>query len=153
MTATAEAASAQLATPETYLNTQRAMGFLTALRPGVRTYPGGSPGLDQFALKGPWDVTSQSATAAGPGASIAAGVQAAKVYLVLTSSGNVPRRARVLLDGHPIPAREAGADVHSGTVTVRGQRLYALVSLPRADRHTGTIEVPAGVSAYDFTFG
>jgi hypothetical protein len=38
-------------------------------------------------------------------------------------------------------------------VTVRGQRLYGLVSLPAAADHELTLDIPAGVSAYDFTFG
>jgi hypothetical protein len=59
----------------------------------------------------------------------------------------------VLLDGHPISAADSGADVHGGLVTVRGQRLYSLVSLPRASSHYFTLEIPPGVSAYDFTFG
>jgi hypothetical protein len=59
----------------------------------------------------------------------------------------------VLLDGRPIPASAAGADVHGGAVTVHGQRLYSLVSLPQAEFHALTVEVPPGVSAYDFTFG
>ena len=51
-----------------------------------------------------------------------------------------------------LPA-SAGADVHGGVVTVTGQRLYSLVSLPGAQQHSLTIQVPPGVSAYDFTFG
>jgi hypothetical protein len=58
-----------------------------------------------------------------------------------------------LLDGHPIARGEAGADVHGGLVTVQGQRLYSLVSLHGAEHHSLTVEVPPGVSAYDFTFG
>ena len=88
-----------------------------------------------------------------PGASIEAGFQAADVYLVMTSAGNTPRRVRVLLDGRPIPAAAAGADVRGGTVTVQGQRLYALVPLPQAEQHALTVQLPPGVSAYDFTFG
>ncbi len=53
----------------------------------------------------------------------------------------------------PISALDAGADVRSGAVTVQGQRLYSLVSLPGVRRHDLTVDVPAGVSAYDFTFG
>jgi Thioredoxin like C-terminal domain len=60
---------------------------------------------------------------------------------------------RVLLDGHPIPSSAAGTDVHGGQVTVRAQRLYSLVSLPQAQFHSLTVEVPPGVEAYDFTFG
>jgi cytochrome c biogenesis protein CcdA/thiol-disulfide isomerase/thioredoxin len=155
MTATAIMASAGLGTPETYLDTQRAQGFVTKLFTGNRDYPGASGGLalNQFALKGPWDATSQSLTAVGAGASISGAVQAAKVYLVLTSNGNVPRQGRVLLDGQPIPNAHAGADVKNGVVTVTGERLYSLISFPTAQDFTFTIELPPGVSAYDFTFG
>ena len=38
-------------------------------------------------------------------------------------------------------------------VMVRHQRLYSLVSLPAAEQHALTVQVPPGVSAYDFTFG
>ena len=89
----------------------------------------------------------------GAGAAIQVGFQAADVYLVLTSAANQPRTGRVLLDGHPISSASAGRDVHDGAVTVRGQRLYSLVSLPSAGGHALTVEVPPGVSAYSFTFG
>jgi hypothetical protein len=36
---------------------------------------------------------------------------------------------------------------------VHGQRLYSLVSLPAAQQHDLTLQVPPGVSAFDFTFG
>ena len=60
---------------------------------------------------------------------------------------------RVLLDGHPIPAADAGADVHGGVVTVRRQRLYSLVSLPGDERHRLTLRFAPGVSGFAFTFG
>ncbi|HSC02158.1 MAG TPA: cytochrome c biogenesis protein DipZ [Solirubrobacteraceae bacterium] len=155
MTASAIMASAGLGTPETYLDTQRQQGFLEPLRSGLRQYPGvtGSLPLNHFALKGAWNASTESITAEGSGASITGTVQAAKVYLVLTSTGNVPRQGRILLDGRPIPAAHAGADVKNGVVTVTGQRLYSLVSFPAAEQFTFTIQLPPGVSAYDFTFG
>ena len=156
MTAKAVIPSAQLATPETYLDPDRSQGFATKLLKGVHSYQAPSPSslqLNEFALNGDWSVNSESATAVAPGASIEAGVQAADVYLVMTSSGNVPREVHVLLDGRPIQASAAGADVRGGAVTVRGQRLYSLVSRPSAEQHTLTIDLPPGVSAYDFTFG
>jgi Thioredoxin like C-terminal domain len=154
MTATALMPSAGLGTPETYLNDQRAMGFVQPLVSGVSVYRGVTrPALNEFALSGPWNVTSEFATPAGAGAAIEAGFQAAHVYLVLTSVGNVARTVRVLLDGRPIPAADAGTDVHAGAVTVQGQRLYSLVSLPQAEFHELTVELPPGVQAYDFTFG
>jgi cytochrome c biogenesis protein CcdA/thiol-disulfide isomerase/thioredoxin len=155
MTASAIMASAGLGTLETYLDTQRQDGFVSPLRPGIHTYPGvaGNLPLNRFALTGTWQATSESVTPAAPGASITATVQAAKVYLVLTSAGNIPRQARVLLDGRPLPAAHAGADATNGVVTVTGQRLYSLISFPAAQQFRFTVQVPPGVSAYDFTFG
>jgi thiol-disulfide isomerase/thioredoxin len=154
MTARAIMPSTALATPETYLNPARSEGFAQPLQPGAHSYTGGGPlALNEFALRGTWDITSESATPISPGGSIEARVQAASVYLVMTSSGNVPRSVQIVLDGRPISPADAGADVHGATAVVRGQRLYSLVSLPRAEQHTVTVELPSGISAYDFTFG
>jgi hypothetical protein len=147
-------ASSQLSTPETYLDDQRSQGFEPPLKPGAFHYPGvPNLGRNEFALRGTWMVTNESSTPVEQGDAIQARFQAAHVYLVLTSAGNTPRQVRVLLDGHPIDAAEAGSDVHDGVVTVRGQRLYSLVSLPSAEQHSLEVDVPQDVSAYDFTFG
>ncbi len=156
MSAHAIIPSSQLATPETYLNPQRAQGFDKTPEAGLHSYPGvslGSIGLNEFALKGTFNATSQALTAVSSGGSITGGVQAARVYLVMTSAGNVPRTGEVLLDGRPIPNRDAGADVRDGRFTVIGQRLYSLVSFPESEQAIVTVELPPGVSAYDFTFG
>jgi cytochrome c biogenesis protein CcdA/thiol-disulfide isomerase/thioredoxin len=146
--------SANLGTPETYLDDQRAQGFAQPLMSGTHFYPGVSqPTLNEFALRGQWSVNSEGATPVASPGSIMAGFQAARAYLVLTSTENVPRQVRVLLDGKAIPASVAGADVHNGLVTVEGQRLYSLVSLPGDQQHALTVVVPPGVKAYDFTFG
>jgi cytochrome c biogenesis protein CcdA/thiol-disulfide isomerase/thioredoxin len=155
MTATAIMASAGLGTPETYLDTQpRQQNFASKLVNGNHDYPGASSlSLNQFALKGPWNASQESITVDGAGASVSGAVQAAHVYLVLTSAGNVPRQGRVLLDGQPIPNAHAGADVKNGVLTITGERLYSLVSFPTAQQFTFTVQLPPGVSAYDFTFG
>ncbi len=154
MTARAIMPSSQLGTPETYLNPARDQGFAMPLKPGVHTYTGlAGLNLNEFALQGTWNITSESATPVSAGASIEAGVQAQHVYLVMTSQGNVPRQVRVLLAGKPIPAADGGSDVHGGTVTVQGQRLYSLVSFPADEQAALTVVLPPGVSAYDFTFG
>jgi cytochrome c biogenesis protein CcdA/thiol-disulfide isomerase/thioredoxin len=149
-------ASSGLATPETYLGEERAEDedFVPAVRSGVHSYPGdGSLQLNQAALKGSWDVTSQYVTPVSASGEISLDFQAAKVYLVLTSAGDVPMNVEVRLDGRPIPAADAGADVHGGVVTVKGQRLYNLVSMPTAEQRLLTVQLPPGVEAYDFTFG
>ncbi|MBV9716211.1 MAG: redoxin domain-containing protein [Solirubrobacterales bacterium] len=154
MSATAIMPAPGLATPETYLRPDRAAGFIPPLQAGVHSYPGAPAlDLDQFALRGTWELDSQSATPVAGNGTIEAAFQAAHVYLVMTSEGNVPRQVRVALDGRAIPAAAAGADAPAGVVTVRAQRLYELVALPRAAEHRLTVELPPGVRAYDFTFG
>jgi cytochrome c biogenesis protein CcdA/thiol-disulfide isomerase/thioredoxin len=154
MTAHAIMPSRLLATSETYLDDQRSQGFVAPLKSGVRPYSGATNlQLNEFALKGIWWVTDQSATPVGKPATISARVQAARVYLVMTSAGNTPRIGRVLLNGRPISDAQSGADVHNGMVTVRGQRLYSLVSLPSDRDFELTVQLPPNVSAYDFTFG
>jgi cytochrome c biogenesis protein CcdA/thiol-disulfide isomerase/thioredoxin len=147
-----------LATPETYIDYQRAAEageeWSQRLQKGTHTYRGiTKPGINQFSLDGIWNINTESATAVSAGASITGTFQAQHVYLVMTSVGNVPRTARVLLDGKPIPASQAGTDVHGGLVAVRGQRLYSLVAAPDDETATLTVKLPPGVSAYDFTFG
>ena len=135
--------SAQETTPETYLGTERAEGWVgVSPTSGTRAYPAPPQmGLNDFALFGTWRVTGQSATAVRD-ARIDVVFQAAHVYLVLSSAGDRPRPVRVLLDGRP-----------AGTVTVRGQRLYTLVSLPAAQQHRLTLHLAPGLSGYAFTFG
>jgi hypothetical protein len=72
---------------------------------------------------------------------------------VLSSPGDSPRRIRVDLDGKPIPARAAGEDVAGGVVTVRRQRLYRLVRLPKVEQHVLTLRLDPGIAGYAFTFG
>ncbi|MFZ0089845.1 MAG: cytochrome c biogenesis protein CcdA [Solirubrobacteraceae bacterium] len=154
MSAHAIMPSTNLGTPETYLDPDRDQGLAQPLKTGVHFYPGVlDPTLNEFGLHGNWDATAQSVTPTTPGASITGRFQAAHVYLVMTSAANLPRTAHVLINGRPISAAQAGADVHGGAVTVRGQRLYSLVSLPSDAQQTLTIQIPPGVSAYDFTFG
>ena len=103
MTAHAIIPSGGLATPETYLDYQRAQGFAQPLQRACTSTPGCSTRRStEFGLHGTWNVTKQSATPVSAGATITGRFQAQHVYLVMTSAGNVPRTVRVLLDGHPI---------------------------------------------------
>jgi cytochrome c biogenesis protein CcdA/thiol-disulfide isomerase/thioredoxin len=127
-------------TPETYLGSARAKGFLVKPMPGTHDYASGVPTQDEFALQGTWKVTDESATAVS-GARLDTVVRARRVYLVLSSPG-APRSVAVALDGRP-----------SRAVTVRDQRLYELVDLRSVGRHRLSLRFDPGVSGFAFTFG
>jgi cytochrome c biogenesis protein CcdA/thiol-disulfide isomerase/thioredoxin len=145
----------EVATPETYMGTARAQGWVQAPKSGTHDYgppPSGELQLNDFAYSGTWNIGAQPAEAIA-GAGVDMEFKAKNVYLVLSSPGERPLPVQVLLDGRPISAAQAGGDVHDGVVTVRRQRLYWLVSLPRDEQHRLSLRLADGVTGYDFTFG
>jgi hypothetical protein len=126
------------ATPETYLGTARAQGWVPNPFKGVRDYPGVKTlPVDRFAYGGVWKIDDESAEAVG-NATIKAHVHGKSVYLVLGKRGRVD----VTVDGR-----------HERTINVRGQRLYTLMKRPRSGEHELTLSFQPGVSGYAFTFG
>jgi thiol-disulfide isomerase/thioredoxin len=110
-------------TPETYLGTAR-----NPHPPGYLTFVG------------PWHREAEDAEA-GPGSRLELRFHAKRVFLVLGS----PDRARsleVLLDGKPYRR-----------LTIKQQKLYTLVELPRAGNHELELRPQAGIRGYAFTFG
>src|SRR4051794_38371665 len=143
-----------LATPESYLGSQRAERFDNGpIRDGVHDYgnSSASPRPDHLAYRGTWKIDSEGAEA-GAGARLLLNFRAREAYLVLGSRDR-PRAMKVLLDGKPIAAKYAGADVHGGVVLVGPQRLYRLVSLPASGDHVLELRPEAGTRGYAFTFG
>jgi cytochrome c biogenesis protein CcdA/thiol-disulfide isomerase/thioredoxin len=144
------------ASPETYLGTARAQGWLpTAPVAGEHDYgpvDSASLPLNRFSLGGRWRVGKEAAEAVRD-AAIGARVIGKAVYLVMSSRDGKPRPVQVLLDGKPIPGAQAGSDVHDGQVVVSRQRLYRLVALPKAQAHVLTLRFAPGVAGYAFTFG
>jgi len=151
-----DAPSDHAITPETYLGSAHPSGFTPEEpRSGTRDYS--ATPLDMlrqsaFTLGGRWSVDGEAARAVRS-ATLSARVVAKKTYLVLSSAGGRPRRVHVSLDGKPISRADAGADVHGGVLTVRRQRLYRLVNLPKLGEHVLTLRLDPGVSGYAFTFG
>jgi cytochrome c biogenesis protein CcdA/thiol-disulfide isomerase/thioredoxin len=143
--ATVQVPSSGVQTPETYLGSDRSQRVVP---PGFR----GSLPLNHLAFGGGWAIGGEAATSRLH-ATLRLKFAARRVFLVLGSRGGASRTAQVLLDGRPIPNRFAGADVHSGVLTVRGQRLYRLIDLPRARRGELELRFVPGVSGYAFTFG
>jgi len=134
-------AAVEARTPETYLGVQRAQGWVPSLLPGTHDYPAKTPRLNQFALGGTWRIGDEPAEAVKD-ATIDARFSARKVYLVLSSRGERPREVEVRVDGK-----------RTRTVTVRRQRLYELVALPRPGEHGLSLRFDPGVAGYAFTFG
>ncbi|PTT43441.1 cytochrome C biogenesis protein, partial [Stenotrophomonas sp. HMWF022] len=150
-----------LRSPETYLGHARAEQFAS---PGGQradavfgyTLPS-TLALNQWGLSGQWLVNDEAAQLQQAGGRIAFQFHARDLHLVLApGEDGTPVRFRVLLDGKPLPATDAGADVAAdGTGTVSEHRLYQLI------RQRGTIGphrfeiefLGAGVQAYAFTFG
>ncbi|WP_251472805.1 cytochrome c biogenesis protein DipZ [Stenotrophomonas lactitubi] len=150
-----------LRSPETYLGHARAEQFAS---PGGQradaafgyTLPS-TLALNQWGLSGQWRVNDEAAQLQRAGGRIAFQFHARDLHLVLApGEDGTPVRFRVLLDGKPLPAADAGADVAAdGTGTVNEHRLYQLI------RQQGTIGphrfeiefLDAGVQAYAFTFG
>ncbi len=152
--AQAERIDPGLGTPETYLGVARAEGWVVPPRPGTSDYasvPAEDLDLNEFAYAGRWRVDEESGTAVKD-AAINLSFQARRVFLVLGAEDG-PANVRVELDGEPIADGDAGADLSDGIVRVSGQRLYRLVDLPEAGRHSLTLRFDPGVAGYAFTFG
>ena len=152
--ASAQAPSADATTPETYLGAARARGWVNGtIHPGNQDF--GAPPADvpvnRFAYSGEWGITDTDATSAG-GARIDLEFNARRVFLVLGSPDRA-RHVHVLLDGNPIPAKLAAADVRQGQMTIESQRLYRLVDLPAVARHRLSLTFDPGITGYAFTFG
>ena len=139
-------------TPESYLGSARAERFTNGLiLSGVRDFGAlEQPGQDELSYGGKWNVDPDFAMARGGRLAVRFGAK--KVFLVLGSPGG-PRRMRVLLDGSPITARDAGRDVSRAAVEVGRERLYELVDLPEPGSHALTLIPEGGIRAYAFTFG
>ncbi|MEG0192806.1 MAG: cytochrome c biogenesis protein DipZ [Stenotrophomonas sp.] len=150
-----------LRSPETYLGHARAEQFAS---PGGQradavfgyTLPS-TLALNQWGLSGQWLVNDEAAQLQQAGGRIAFQFHARDLHLVLApGEDGKPVRFRVLIDGKPLPAADAGADVAAdGTGTVNEHRLYQLIrQRGTVGPHRFEIEfLDAGVQAYAFTFG
>jgi cytochrome c biogenesis protein CcdA/thiol-disulfide isomerase/thioredoxin len=150
----AERAPAEVTTPESYLGAARADRFVTGpVVPGLRHYalPRDPLPPDHLAYAGSWRIGLHGGTALA-GASLKLNFGARRVFLVLGSPGRA-RQLRVYFDGRPIPDAYAGEDVRGARAVISEQRLYRLVDLPEAGRHTLSLRFAPGIGGYAFTFG
>ena len=153
----AETASGQEVNPETYLDVEH--GQINA-QLGEHVYPAsGSLAPGDAAIEGPWTGENEKVTSAAAGATIALGVHAESVNLVLATATGKPMDAAVTVDGRPVPVDIRGASVHLDTrgqtvVTVTAPDMYRLILAPGVQDHQlRVIAEEPGLEAYDFTFG
>ena len=137
-----------LASPETYVGRAR----------GERRSGDGAaePGLNEWALAGPWTVGDESARLDAAGGSITYRFEARDLNLVLTPPPEgAGVRFTVRLDGRAPGAAHGGDVDEHGAGTVDEPRLYQLVREPGAvaARTFAITFLDPGVRAYVFTFG
>jgi len=157
----ANVAFSRIDSPETYVGYGRARNFSSPEAPAhdrTRNYTTpGTLGLNEWALRGAWKITREAAVLAAPGGGVRFHFKARQLNLVMRGEGNRGVKARVLLDGKPVPPDRRGTDVGpDGRLTVGDSRLYDLVDLSAKDRGGHVFEIDfeePGVALYSFTFG
>jgi cytochrome c biogenesis protein CcdA/thiol-disulfide isomerase/thioredoxin len=143
--------------PETYLGSSRMQYYFPGgnLSSGTQTFTlSDNPAQNTFSYGGTWTITNEYAVA-GNKAVINYNFLAGKVYIILNPGSAKTNTVQVLLDGKTISASVAGADVHSGIVTVDSDRLYNVVDLHgKTESHLLKLQFQSpGTAAYTFTFG
>ncbi|QRY53964.1 cytochrome c biogenesis protein DipZ [Mycolicibacterium septicum] len=128
-------------TPETYLGVGKEINYAGGGTydegDAVFDYPASLP-ADSFALRGPWHLDYQGATAQGAGSAIKLNYQAGQVYLVVGGTGTVT----VVRGGETTSVPVSGPPTLRQIVSDR-------------DVHRGEVEVrlSQGLQAFSFTYG
>lgn len=152
-----EKPSHNVLTPETYLGYGRAGKYTsenTLKEDQTTDYTFTTPvPPDHVGLKGKWKVGKESINAEGDNSELSLNFIAGKVFLVL--SGRSPTPITVSLDGTPLPKEYYTSDMNpQGEILVNEDRKYDIIDLKEQyGRHTITLSIPKGISAYAFTFG
>ncbi|MFZ4164017.1 cytochrome c biogenesis protein DipZ [Brevundimonas sp. NPDC058933] len=153
------AATAEVASPETYVGYARAKHFASPGGFGFdvrKTYVAAPLKLNDWSLSGDWIVRPEHADLQTPGGRLAFRFKARDLHLVMGPSNmGQPVRFRVRIDGQA-PGADAGVDIDAqGLGRIDSQRLYQLVRQSDGARErTFEIEfLDPGVQVFAFTFG
>jgi cytochrome c biogenesis protein CcdA/thiol-disulfide isomerase/thioredoxin len=136
-------ASRMVATPETYLGTERGVAYTQQVQQGKNALYTASPATidpNHVALTGHWTVKYHQIIA-GADAHLLFRYFAPRIYLVAAPPSGGAATLGVSVDGHA----KAG-------VKVASDDLYLLAHMP-AGTHLLDLTVPAGTTLYSFTFG
>lgn len=152
--------SHDVASPETYLGSERAQNFASPgglLAGQAHAYAApAQPALNQWGLAGVWNAQAEQASLDQAGGRIVYRFKARDLHLVLGPGlDGKPVRFRVSIDG-AAPGVDHGSDVSAdGVGSVKEQRLYQLLRQagPVRERTFAIEFLDSGVQAYAFTFG
>lgn len=143
-------------TNETYLGYNRGASYSPDIvfeKDRVASYDFQTVNPDEVGIRGLWRIGPESITAVGSNSELVLNFIGTEVHLVLTGKSETP--LRVLLDGNPVPQEFFTDDMDAeGNILVNGDGKYSIINLRGAfGRHTLTLIVPPGISAYAFSFG
>lgn len=145
-------------TPETYLGYERGDNFDSPeaiLKDTASNYSlPAELAQNGWALQGNWTIAPQQIVNNTSDASIQIKFYARKVFLVAGGATHNPISIKVLLNGQPVAAQDAGKDVHDGILKLGPHNLYTVLNLPSATH--GVLELKMttpGAEMYTFTFG
>ena len=145
----------QEATPETYLGTARGQGWVTGPVAGVHDYGAGPPraaGSQRLRLLRHLEHRRPARHAPSRRRDRRAVRGQARLPRAQLDRERPPHCAGAAR--RPADLRRGrGPDVHNGLVTVKGERLYTLVSLPHDEQRRLSLRFAPGVTGYAFTFG
>jgi thiol-disulfide isomerase/thioredoxin len=144
----------KVGSPETYFGSGRnqylANGQQLTVGPQTLVRPA-TVQLNALYLAGGWNFQNPYAENTG-NATIVYQYNAKNVYFVASAVNATA--VQILLDGKPVTADVAGADVTDRTVTVKDERLYTIIEGSDYGQHTLELDIPEpGLRAYTFTFG
>lgn len=152
----------QIKTDETYFGYQRGSGFANALEVVPEqdaNFTLKDVGRNQWSVGGRWRLEGERAVAFGPSAVHRFNVQAPIYNIVLDAPEGTTAKIRVTIDGANPTADMTTDDLVIGadgtaTIDVSDPRLYRILTIPDAGRHTIEIEILEGdVRFYAATFG
>ena len=143
-----------LGSPETYFGSNRNKYLSNGVQgmTGIQTLTvPNTINSNSLYLGGAWNFNPEFAEA-NTGGTITYKYKAKNVYFVASSQSGT--KVRITIDGKPLGS-VAGKDVSSdGTLTIKDERLYNIISGGDYSEHVMTIEtLSPGLDAYTFTFG
>ena len=144
----------QIGSPETYFGSNRNVYLANGITGASGIQDLSTPEnmkLNSLYLGGTWNFNPEFAEATA-GDTITYKYKSKNVYFVASSASGT--KIKIMIDGKPAGVM-AGSDVSTdGTLIIKDNRLYHIVSGSDYSQHTITIEViDPGLDAYTFTFG